>query len=488
MDASARGVASGPRTSVNAPRWTEFPLISCLALGWLFWLFAWVPLATFPYQIDYGEGLMMEGAMCIRQGRALYPAVNGFSGVIHVYGPLAYAAAAATLPADGVSFTVGRFLMLLCTVAISAMIAVMLWRRTHSMRLGVAFGLLLPLVPAFRFWSYLLRADLIGIAISIAGLMLYATKPKYAHWTIPFFVTALFCKYSLLAAPFAVFLHMIAKRRAVDAVRFAVILGLSCESLFLLLQRKTAGAFAFHMFSTHPDGYSLTQFFHLAALAWLGAPVVTGLAGYYIVSRLGSGEADLASLYFVSASINSLTAGKPGAATNHFLEWMIAACMCAGLGYAALRSRYPRRMVQISLILGFSVLLAVVMQNRPASQPFSELSECAGAYQYVAQSRSSRVLSQSLGPLLLTGKPVLLTDPFVYGQLVEHGRWSDSALVQQVKEQYFGLIIVNVDPEHLQTGEFSIWPKSLLDALGHNYHAAKHFNCRDSSQMLEPKP
>jgi hypothetical protein len=98
------------------------------------------------------------------------------------------------------------------------------------------------------------------------------------------------------------------------------------------------------------------------------------------------------------------------------------------------------------------------------------------------------VLSQSLGPLLLTGKPVLLTDPFVYGQLVEHGRWSDSALVQQVKEQYFGLIIVNVDPEHLQTGEFSIWPKSLLDALGHNYHVAKHFNCRDSSQMLEPKP
>ena len=481
-------ISTGTALSENAaPPWTESVLLVCILLSTLAVLVPWWRLATFPYQIDYGEGLMLEGALSLRLDKPLYPATSGLPVVLHVYGPLAYAATAATLNPARVSFTGGRVLILLCAFSVSAVIAILLRRWTESLRTALAFGLILLTIPAFRFWTYLLRADLIGITLSISGLALYALKPRYKHWSVPFFTAALLCKYSLLAAPLGVLSHLLIRRQLKDAIRFAALLGLACGAAFEALQIKSGGGFAFHMFSTHPDPYSLTQLGALTAVVWFSAPVVTGLALFHVLQRIRSGEPDLPSMYFISASITSFTAGKQGSTTNHFLEWMVAACLCAGMGFALVMLRHPRRFLPVTVGLVLSIAAGVLIQSRPSQQPYAELSECSGIYDYVASTNSRRVLSQSLGPLLLSGKPVLLTDPFVYGQLVQRGIWSDSALVDLVSERYFGAILTTADPAHVE-GADTIWPPSLLEAMGHHYHAVKKFHCRDSSVILEPKP
>ena len=471
-----------------APRSVESLLFVCAVLGTLAVLVPWWRLATLPYQIDYGEGLMLEGALSLRQGRPLYPAASGLPVVLHVYGPLAYAVTAATLRLGHVSFTAGRVLILFCALAVSAVIATMLRRWIGSLRIALAFGLILLTLPAFRFWTYLLRADLFGIAISLSGLALFALKPRYKYWSVLFFAAALFCKYSLLAAPLAVFLHLLVTRQLRDAARFATFLGLTCGAAFAVLQARTGGGFAFHMFSTHPDRYSLAQVGALTGVVWLSAPVVTGLALFHVLREIRSREPDIPAIYFIAASITSLTAGKLGSTTNHFLEWMVASCLCAGMGYAAAKSQYPRRLLQIIVALVLSIAVGLSMQSWPSQQPYSELSECSGIYDYVASSSSPRVLSQSLGPLLLAGKPVLLTDPFVYGQLVQHGMWSDSTLVRLVNERYFDVILTAVDPGHIRAGDVNIWPPSLLEVMGRHYRVVKRFHCRDSSLILEPRP
>ncbi len=475
-------------TDKAAPRRAESLLLVCTLLSTLAVLVPWWRLATFPYQIDYGEGLMLEGAQSLRQGRPLYPAVSELPIVLHVYGPLAYAATASTLRTGHLSFTPGRVLILLCALTVAALIATLLWRWIGSWQISVAFGLILLTIPAFRFWTYLLRADLIGIAISVSGLALFALKPRYKYWSILCFAAALFCKYSLLAAPLAVFLHLLVTRQLKDAARFATLLALTCGAVFAVFQVRTGGGFAFHMFSTHPDPYSLTQVFALTGLVWLSAPVVTGLALFHVLRKIRSGQPDIPALYFISASITSLTAGKQGSTTNHFLEWMVAASLCAGMGYATVRSQHPRRLLPITIALMLSIAVGVWIQSRPNQQPYAELAECSGIYDYVASTNSPRILSQSLGPVLLAGKPVLLTDPFVYGQLVQHGIWSDSALVRLVNQRYFDAILTTVDPEHIKTGEETVWPPFLLEAMGRHYHPAKNFHCRDSSLILEPKP
>jgi hypothetical protein len=466
----------------------ESLLLVCTLLGTLAVLIPWWRLATFPYQIDYGEGLLLEGALSLRQGRPLYPAVSQLPVVLHVYGPLAYAATAATLRSSRVSFTSGRLLILVCALTVSALLASLLRRWTGSLRIALAFALILLTIPAFRFWTYLLRADLIGIALSVSGLALFALKRRYKYWSILFFAAALFCKYSLLAAPLAVFLYLLVTRQFKDAARFATLLALTCGTAFAVFQVSTGGGFAFHMFSTHPDPYSLTQVFALSGLVWLSAPVVAGLALFHVLRKIRSGEPDISAIYFLTASITSLTAGKQGSTTNHFLEWMVAACLCAGMGYATVKSQHPYRLLPVTLALVLSIAIGVLIQSRASQQPYAELAECSGIYDYVASANSPRVLSQSLGPLLLAGKPVLLTDPFVYGQLVQHGKWSDSNLVRLLNERYFDAILTTVDPEHIKAGDATIWPPSLLEAMGRHYHVVKRFQCRDSSLILEPKP
>jgi hypothetical protein len=464
----------------------ERTLLVCVALGTFLVILRSVPLIVSPYQIDYGEGLMLDGALRIRHSQPLYPNPFAFPVALHVYGPVAYAAAASVLPGGAASFPAGRLLILICSVALSSLIGTILRRLTGSWWIGLSFGFLLLTLPAFRFWLYLLRADVIGVLFSIMGITLYLLKEKPGYWSIPFFGLALFCKYSLLAAPVAVFVHLIVNRKVKQGFAFAVGLGAASALAFMVLQVKTGGWFAFHMFSTHPDRYSLMQFFALGALVAASAPIITALAGWHVALDFRGGGRSFPPIYLAVSTISALTAGKLGSTTNHFVEWMVACCICAGMGYSLLLSKYPARAMPMAVLLSASVLVGVITQNRPRMQPSRELVECGGVYQYVSDSTSTRVLSESLGPLLLARKPILVSDPFVYGQLVKHGLWPDRQVEELVNERYFGLIVMSYDPSQTKVHDSDAWSESLVNAIARNYRTVDRFTCRDAGVVLEP--
>jgi hypothetical protein len=441
-------------------------------------------LVGVPYQIDYGEGLMLDGAMRLRHSQPLYPDPFRFPVVLHVYGPVAYAAVALVLPAGAPSFIAGRVLVFGCAIALSFLIAWLLWRWTGSWWIGLSFGLLLLTLPAFRFWLYLLRADIIGVALSLAGVALYQRKPTW--WSVPFFALAIFSKYTLVAAPLAVFAHLLVTRRVKEGAGFAAgMVGISLAG-FAAMQRVTGGWFAFHMFATHPDRYSLTQFFALAGLVWASAPVVTALALWHAIRDFRNRTRTFPPLYLAISSLTALTAGKLGSTTNHFLEWMVAACLCAGLGYSVVISSHAGKAMPVTFLLGASVLVGAIVQNRQSLQPTEALTQCGPAYQYVARSTASRVFSENLGAVLMTGRPVLVSDPFVYLQLAKHGLRPDREVETLVNEKYFDLIVMSNDPATTKLQSGDIWPESLVDAVGRNYRPVEKFNCRDAGVMMEP--
>ncbi len=202
MSSTSYGSLSGQIFSLLK---AERLLLGCLVLG-AFLVIHWsAPLIVSPYQIDYGEGLMLDGALRILHSQPLYPNPFTFPVVLHVYGPVAYAAIASVLPGGAASFPAGRLLILICSVVLSSLIGTILRRLTGSWWIGLSFGFLLLTLPAFRFWLYLMRADVIGVVFSTLGIALYLSSEERRYWGIPFFGLALFCKYSLLAAPIAVF-------------------------------------------------------------------------------------------------------------------------------------------------------------------------------------------------------------------------------------------------------------------------------------------
>jgi hypothetical protein len=461
-------------------------LLVCAAVAAILVVAVWYRVASLPYQLDYGEGLILEGAIRVRDGLPLYPNPLGPPIVLHDFGPLAYAAASLTLPSMGASFFGGRMLVLACAFWISGCIALVLKQYQGSTKVPWAFGAFLLCVPIFRFWLPLLRADLIGIALAITGVTLYCLKPRLWMWTVPFFTAAIFCKYTLLAAPLAIIVELILKRELKKASLFIASLGGLCLALFLLLQRTSAGYFAFHMFSTHHDPYSFKKFLALMSLVWLSAPVITGLAIFHVAGTAVRNRWNFFSLYFMSACITGLSAGKLGSSTNHFLEWIVSACLCAGFGYLQIRSQHPERALVLAVAIVGSVIVGTVFQSFQMLQANPELSGCREAYRYVANSGANRILSQSLGPLLLSGKEVMVTDPFIYSELVEHGVWPD-VLVPPTEHERFDLIITTVSPDETIHGAARFWPSTLTAAMKDHYRVTKGFNCRDGSLMLEPK-
>ena len=470
-------------TGVRPDKWLLFFVLAgaCLAVV------SAARLVRIPYQIDYGEGLVLEGALGFRQAQPLYPNPFAFPVVLHEYGPVAYAAVASVLPGGAVSFPAGRVLIVVCCLLLSCLLSCMLRQMTGSWCIGLAFGLLLLTLPAFRVWLYLLRADVIGIVFSVTGMALYLWKTRLWGWSVLCFGLAVFCKYTLIAAPLAVFIHLIANRQWKRAIGFAAALGMVCALAFLALQRATGGWFAFHMFSTHSDPYSVTRFLALGALVWASAPVVTALALWCAARNFGRRCWSLPTIYLLTSFIVAFTAGKLGSATNHFLEWMVASCMCAGLGYSMMMSEQMNKVWPATFLLGASVVVGVIVQNRPSLQPSRDLRECERAYQYIRDSGSTAVLSENPGPVLAAGKPVLLSDPFAYFQMVRHG-WPDQEIAERVKRKLFGLIIVETDLSQMKLARSEIWPEPFVEAMQQNYQTVARFSCRGAAVILEPIP
>ena len=295
-----------------------------------------------------------------------------------------------------------------------------------------------------------------------------------------------FSKFTLIAVPSAIILDLLLQRQFKSAARFGISLLLLCGAVFAVAE-KASGAFAFHVFSPVSDTYSVAQFFGLMGLVWLSAPVVTALAGFHVLTKIWSRRLDMPTIYFLIATLTSFTAGKAGATTNHFLEWMIAACLCAALAYDRIRRDFPARLPAVAVMLGISILIAATVQSYRLAKTDPELAGCQNVYGFLAKSGSVHVLSQSLGPLLLTGKPVVLTDPFAYGQLVRHNIVSDAPLVDAINSSYFDIILLGSDPNSLRADEPSIWPSRVLDGIRKHYKATKRFGCRDGSVFLEPE-
>jgi hypothetical protein len=445
-----------------------------------------IPLILSPYQIDYGEGLMMEGALCIRHSQPLYPKPFTFPVVLHVYGPVAYAAAASILPGGSASFPAGRVLTVFCSIVLSLLLGTALRRMTGSWWIGLSFGLLLLTLPAFRFWLILLRADVIGLVFSTAGIALYLLNKRLWGWSIPCFALALFCKYSLIAAPVAVLIHLILNQKAKRAFATAAGLGAATILAFIVLQSRTGGWFAYHMFSTHPDRYSFVQFFTLGALVLASAPVITALALWYVAQDFGSRLRSFPPIYLAASSLTALTAGKLGSTTNHFAEWMVASCLCAGLGYSMLLTKHATKAMPVTVLLCASALFGIIAQDRSTLQTERELADCDSAYGYVSDSSASRILSESLGPLLAARRPVQISDPFEYDQLLKKNLWHDRQVEELVNQRYFGLIVMSYDPSQVKTPASDWWLGPLSSALSRNYRTVRRFNCRDAGVVLEP--
>src|SRR5262249_53924812 len=290
-----------------------------------------------------------------------------------------------------------------------------------------------------------------ALALSLAGLALFTCCPM--HWVAVslVLVSSLFVKYTFLASPAAVGLSLMLRKQWWLLLRYAGAGALFCAAGFAIAQWCTNGHFAFHEFGTHADTYELSRFgLHLATQV-ADLPVVFGLAFLSLYTALRRRETSPAAVYLLMTLIGSSTAGKFGAGTNHLIELTPAACLGRGSAWPEVvkfvRGRLGRSRDLAANTMWVGVCASVVIPGALYRPPATSRNVC-DSVQVFLRDHGERVLTDNVGELLLAGKRVTVSNPFVYTQLVARGGWSDAPVLERVSGRQFDVILLEAAVEN----------------------------------------
>ncbi|MBM3135544.1 MAG: glycosyltransferase family 39 protein [Chloroflexi bacterium] len=455
----------------------------------------WFCLAglAYPYQLDYGEGMMLAQARMLAQGQAIYKQAAGFPYFFANYPPVMFALAAGLVRLLGTSFLAGRIIAVPATLLLAALCGWLVWQTTRHRLAAVIAGLAFLGSPYVYHWAPLFRVDLLGLLFSVAGLYVLwrANKPQrpftdYSLYLATIlFLLGLYTKQSFLAAPLAALLWLLFRdwRRALLLAGLLLLLGLPP---FLLLNQATQGGFAFGLLSANVNPFSarlllgqvadflrtFAVLFLLAVYAWLDrlrhpSPGRGGAGGEVaFLARLS-----VLDFYFVTALATIALAGKVGAWQNYFFEPLLVLCVFAGLAIARVQADSRWQMAdgrwridskgQIPLSIGYrlsaigyqravailipALLLvqAILMWHTPtaARQLMADNRQAYERLSPLIRAQTGLILSEDLGLLVLNGQEVPYYS-FEYAQLARTGRWDQQWELAALRQQHFSLVVL----------------------------------------------
>jgi hypothetical protein len=316
-------------------------------------------------------------------------------------------------------------------------------------------------------------------------LYLFATSRRGSVGPSLLFALALLAKHSILAGVLTSLLSLVIARRW----RSTLVTLLILVTVVVIGIAASGGDAPFHLLFTHPDPYSVAQAMWGYSIALGGALVAITIILYGCL--VGSGWAAMPPLlvsYLVVAVVTALTSGKLGSGVNHFLELTAAIAIAAGVVLSRLWTARDSAAVPLTaglLVVGFGSILSHVVQ--PESLVRANANECRHAYEVIRTWPGDRVLSEDISAIVLAGKPVLLSNPFVYTQLEDHIRWSNGTIKELVERQYFDLIALGGDAAAYRD-DSGIWPRSTMEAIGRRYVLAYRFECSERLRRIYVRP
>ena len=452
-------------------------------------LLARLPLMKSPYQLDSVEGDMIYVSSLAEQGRLLYPNPNEIPSIFNAYGPVTDYLMSLVLRAQGIGFAGSRALVLAWTVATAALIAVYLAEYSGCLLLGITFAMAWLANLHVSSWFYLARVDLIGIGLSTAGLVLFALRPQKWYWSVPFFVAAWFTKITLIAAAIACFTYLIYQRKYRVAAYYAASgLGLGLCALWAV-EHYLGGWYLFDMFMGHRNPYHLSRALHFIGSSALHAWPFVALSVIYAAVCLYTRRFSLPVVYLLACSLTAFSSTSVTADTNHLLEWITAAYLCAGAAYADFfrSSRFPSVRLLCTLIVTASLMLEAATLKFHEARMESDLqlgTECSRAYSFI-RDHGNAILSDDIGAVALAGKQPLAVDIDEYRY---HGL-SDEVLDNLLRNRGADVIALRKTVEEIKTTRERGrgWSTEALDLIQRNYQVSATFNCADISVVYEPR-
>ncbi|MFB3879642.1 MAG: ArnT family glycosyltransferase [Armatimonadota bacterium] len=427
---------------------------------------------TFPYQLDYGEGPILQIALEVARGRPMYPPVAQPPYIIASYEPAYYLVSALGVKLFGVGFWWGRLVSTLSVLATALFAALIVWDCTkHRLASFIAGGTVLAM-PHFMVWATLMRVDAMALALATAGFWLLTRGARWA--AVPLFSLGVFTRRTTVAAMGAAFIGEAGKRGLGKAAKVLALQVALIVALLVGANLVTRGGMyaqlKLHTATSLGKAWSWQQ---LWSLLWVpGNPSPLKLWPAYFAMTLIAAiwstfhrESRLLLLWFLLSCVIFLTSGRIGSAHNYLMEPTAVGAMMFGVMYGVMSGAVgrgvragpecgrgePRAGPRVLLMLLAGALAAQMVwttQHLPETLSILQPRVDARASQRIielARQTDGPALVEDTGLSLLAGKePPLM--PFEFTMMARARALDPEPVYRVVREGRYPLIVLRFNP------------------------------------------
>ncbi len=432
---------------------------SLASIAWtLVWIGAAIYLAltlwlgltglTYPYQLDYGEGIVLWFAQQLAHGQPIYKGLIGLPYASSNYPPFGMALFAALMPIFGEGYLGGRLLNFAAALIVAALIYQIVRTETRQRTAGALGALLFLGTPYIYHWVPLDRVDLLGLAFTFGGVYFvwrWERMPRLVYfWLYTFaFLLALYTKQTLFAAPAAAFIALwLRDKRA--ALTFAVVLGASGGAIYLALDTLTRGAFSFGLIESNATTFLPEQLFDLLKNFALTFPILIALAAWAWFSRVRAKKIGVLEIYAVTALAVVAMSGRVGAWENYFFEAIAAMCVWAGFAVHAWHTATQPLVRRAPIALPLALIVQLGLMGHDPRIAVDLMAQAAPANLQLAhllKHTSGIIISEDMGALATSGKPVDYYT-YQYSMLARSGKWDQAWELNGLRDGTFPLVIL----------------------------------------------
>lgn len=431
----------------------------------------------FPYTLNYGEGPLLDQTMRLLRGQNIYPSdLTHPPYTITNYPPFYILLATPFAAADGPAYWYGRLISLSATGIAALMILLIIHTLTRDWMAAVASGLSLLAIPYIFHWSVMARIDALALALSLTGLWLVTRW--YRRWwgillAITLMVAAIYTRQTYaLAAPFAGFIWLLARRERYRALVFGVLLASVVLAVFMIALVWTRGGFFLHLITANANALdlSIVDFYANEIAANLPIFLVGGLACLVIGTVFGRLGWWLVAPYSLGAIITALTIAKIGSDINYLWEFSAALCLLAGLLIAMAR-RLP--LVRATLFAGLAVQILMAIQlsdskyNSIVTERLVKQDQIATVANFLKSESGIVVADEFMGELVMSGRSIQF-QPFEFSELARDHLWDQTPFLDALSRGDYPVVMI-YQPYRNPSLRFERWTPEMLQIINNQF-------------------
>jgi hypothetical protein len=403
---------------------------------------------TFPYDLNYGEGYVLNDALRLSRGEPIYVDLQQFPMVRSPYPPLFPMLWSGLVSIAGPALWPGRALSV---AALAGILALLAWNARRA-RAGVWPMVVAPAVvlasPFVYQWAVYARVDMLALVFAAAAV---CAAQWLAGWrgivgAAILCSLALWTKQTTLTAGLAIAIAYLLRNRR-DGLVFIALLLVPNGLAMVALNAATGGEFTRHVLEGNASNpvSPVRAAWYFGGLLALHLPLV--VAGLWWVSRAARGVPSPIAVYVPVALFAAFSVGNSGSSVNYLLEPLVALSLALPFAWraaSALSSVAPPLFASLQLVLllhwpnGFGVgYLGDAALGRTPSAGDAAVGAQVDAIVHAAR---GEVLSEPAGFALRNGRPVYVQPIDLRAEQLR-GRWRSEPLVQALAAGRFELVI-----------------------------------------------